>query len=268
MRFKKGPFTEEERRFIEQNGLELTIDEIAEALRRNPKEVRRFALENGIRTKEIAEDEFVLQILRSRHYYRELKEQLTPTELEFFENEWVNFYLQFNEDVTHTEELQILEVIRTEILIHRSMKDRLQVMESIAALEKMIEEEMAQPKEDRDTNLVATLNAQLGALIGSKTSYISEHEKLLTKKERYLKDLKATREQRKRQADDAKTNFSMWLRELEKIDVREKEGFDMEVQAIAAAKARKELAEYHEYRDGMVDRPLLNADTISEEDTL
>jgi len=107
---------------------------------------------------------------------------------------------------------------------------------------------------------------QLGAMIGSKSSYINEHVKLLTKKERYLKDLKGTREQRKRVADDAKTNFSMWMRELDSIENREKEGFDMAVQVVAGEKARKRLSDFHEYEDGEVDQPLLNSDSVINEE--
>ena len=74
--------------------------------------------------------------------------------------------------------------------------------------------------------------------------------------------MKGTREQRKRVADDAKTNFSMWMRQLDSLEMKEKEGFDMEVQAIAADKARERLSELHEYEDGEVDQPLLNTDTV------
>ena len=142
------------------------------------------------------------------------------------------------------------------------MEDRQEIMENIETLNGLIDQEMSLEPEQRDTNALAMFQTQLGAMIGSKSSYINEHEKLLTKKERYLKDLKGTREQRKRVADDAKTNFSMWMRELDNLEAKEAEGFDMEVQAIAAQKARQRLSEFHEYEDGEVDQPLLNADTI------
>ena len=129
-------------------------------------------------------------------------------------------------------------------------------------IEKLIDEELEKPKDQQDSQALALWQTQLGSLIGSKSSYINEHEKLLTKKERYLKDLKGTREQRKRVADDAKTNFSMWMRQLDSLEMKEKEGFDMEVQAIAADKARERLSELHEYEDGEVDQPLLNTDTV------
>ena len=142
------------------------------------------------------------------------------------------------------------------------MEDRQEIMENIERLNEAIDTEMNKPEDMQDTQAIAMFQTQLGALIGSKGSYINEHEKLLTKKERYLKDLKGTREQRKRVADDAKTNFSMWMRELDELEARETEGFDMAVQAIAAEKARQRLSDFHEYEDGEVDQPLLNSDTV------
>ena len=89
----------------------------------------------------------------------------------------------------------------------------------------------------QDTVAIASFQTQLGAAISSKSAYINEHEKLLTKKERLLKDLKGTREQRKRNADDAKTNFSAWLRQLDDDKMKKDESFDMEVHRVAADKA-------------------------------
>ena len=72
------------------------------------------------------------------------------------------------------------------------------------------------------------VSKQLGALMASKSAYINEHEKLLTKKERLLKDLKGTREQ-KRRSEDAKTNFSSWLRQLDDEEFRKREEESMEI---------------------------------------
>jgi hypothetical protein len=160
--------------------------------------------------------------------------------------------------------MQIMELIRTEILINRSMEDRQQIMQQIATLEELIDTEME--KEDPDTASLAIFQQQIGAAIGSKGSYINEHEKLVTKKERYMKDLKGTREQRKKKHEDGKTNFIVWLRELDNKEVAQNEGFDMEMHAIAADKERLRLAELHEYEDGHVDFPLLNSEVILKQD--
>ena len=259
---KRGKLSTKEQDYIRQNCFDLSLEEIANNLNRTIEPVKKFIDKENLKARDLTDDEHLLSTLRGRYYYAELPKQLSDGEIILFEHMWVDYYKQFNEDVTHTEEMQILEVIRTEILINLSMEDRQKIMENIETLERLIEDEMDKPTDFQDTQALAAFQTQLGAMIGSKSSYINEHEKLLTKKERYLKDLKGTRDQRKRQSDDAKTNFGMWMRQLDNIEMREKEGFDMEVQAIAAEKARKRLAELHEYEDGEVDQPLLNSDTV------
>ena len=81
-----------------------------------------------------------------------------------------------------------------------------------------------------------------------------------------LKDLKGTREQRKRNTEDAKTNFSAWLKQLDDIEVRKREGIDMEIHRMAADKAVEDLSDYHKYEDGTLDQPFLNADTVKDEE--
>jgi len=263
---KRGKLSNIEMNYIRQNCFDLSIEEIAKNISRKPEPVRKFIEKENLKARDLTDAEHLLSTLRSKFYYQEFKKQFSDEEIVFFEHNWIDFFRQFNEDVTHTEELQILEVIRTEILINRSMEDRRTILENIDRLEKLIDEEMDKEPDEQDPSLIGIFQTQLGSLIGSKSSYINEHEKLLTKKEKYLKDLKGTREQRKRVADDAKTNFSMWMRELDTIEMREAEGYDLMVQAVAADKATERLSDYHQFEDGEVDRPLLNDQSVGDDD--
>ena len=262
---KRGKLSIDEMNFIRQNCFNISIEEIAGTLNRTKTPVQKFIDKENLKMRNMSDDEHLLVGLRDRYYYKELKKQFGDPELIFFEHQWIDYFKQFSEDVTHTEEMEILEVIRTEVLINRGMEDRQEVLRNIARLNKLIEDEMDKPPATRDTQALASFQTQLGAAISSKSAYINEHEKLLTKKERLLKDLKGTREQRKRNADDAKTNFTSWLRQLDSKEFRQQEGFDMEVHRVAAEKAMDKLAQYHEYEDGTVDQPMLNSDTFIEE---
>lgn len=259
---KRGKLSKAERAYIEQNCFDLQLAEMAEKLNRSVAPVRRYINDHNLKAKDKTDDEHLLSTLRTKYYYEKLQKQFDKGEILFFENHWIDFFKQFNEDVTHTEEMQIIEVIRTEVLINRSMEDRMTIMHNIESLEESIDSELEKDADKQNGELIGTWQSQLGAMIGSKSSYINEHKELLSKKEKYLKDLKGTREQRKRVSDDSKTNFTMWMRELDKLELREQEGFDMEVQAVAADAARKRLAEFHEFEDGEVDQPLLNSDTV------
>ena len=262
MERKRGKLSNQEMAFIRQNCFNLPLEEIAEILNRTVKPIQKFVDKENLKMRNMTDDEHLLVQLRDRYYYKELQKQFTDAELIFFEHQNIDYFRQFSEDVTHTEEMEILEVIRTEVLINRGMEDRQEVIKNINRLNNLIDTEMEKPMAMQDTVAIASFQTQLGAAISSKSAYINEHEKLLTKKERLLKDLKGTREQRKRNADDAKTNFTSWLRQLGDKGLRKKEGFDMEVHRVASEKAVKKLAEYHEYEDGTVDQPILNADTM------
>ena len=262
---KRGKLSKAEMNYIKQNCFDVSIKEIAKELNRTEAPIRKFIDKENLKMRNMSDDEHLLVGLRGRYYYKELQKQFQDAELIFFEHQWVDYFRQFSEDVTHTEEMEILEVIRTEVLINRGMEDRQEVLQNIERLNKLIEDEMDKPMALRDTQALASFQTQLGAAISSKSAYINEHEKLLTKKERLLKDLKGTREQRKRTADDAKTNFSSWLRQLDDEDTRKAEEFDMEAHRVAANKASERLADYHEYEDGVVDQPILNSDTLIEE---
>ena len=259
---KRGKLSKDEMNFIRQNCFNLSLEEISNTLNRTTKPVQKFIDKENLKMRNMTDAEHLLVGLRDRYYYKELKKQFKDSELIFFEHQWIDYFKQFSEDVTHTEEMEILEVIRTEVLINRGMEDRQEVVMNVERLNKLIEDEMEKPAITRDTQAIASFQQQLGAAIASKSAYINEHEKLLTKKERLLKDLKGTREQRKRNADDAKTNFSAWLRQLDDKELRKEEGFDMEVQRVSADKALERLSEYHEYEDGIVDQPILNSDTL------
>lgn len=259
---KRGALSTEEMNFIRQNVFDMTIEELAAAINRGPKPVKRFIDLENLKARKGSDGEHLLFALRNKYYFKELSKQLTRDEISFFEYQWVDYFRQFGEDVTHTEEMQIIEVIRTEILINRSMEDRQTIVRNIGELEALINAEMG--KDEPDMVVVATFQTQLGSLIGSKGSYINEHEKLLTKKEKYLQALKGTREQRKKNAEDAKTNFNLWLKQLDDAEFRQTEGEFMEVHRVAADKARKNLSIPHKFADEAYDLPLLNEESYKE----
>ena len=263
---KRGKLSNGEMNYISQNCFDLSVEEMANHLNRTVAPVQKFIDKENLKARDMTDDEHLLVHLRGRYYFKELGKQLDGPEIIFFEHQWIDYFKQFNEDVTHTEEMQILEVIRTEVLINRGMEDRQQAVKNIERLNRLIEDEMNKPEAMQDTQAIASFQTQLGAAFASKSAYINEHEKLLTKKERLLKDLKGTREQRKRRSEDAKTNFSAWLKQLDDIEVRKREGLDMEINRIAANKAVEEMSEYHKYEDGVLDQPFLNADTVKDEE--
>ena len=67
------------------------------------------------------------------------------------------------------------------------------------------------------------------------------------------------------QSDEPQT-WSQYLAWLDQDDNRETVGKEVAIFRIAVEKATQKLSAYHEFCDGTVDRPILSADTIGEDD--
>ena len=174
---KRGKLSIEEMNYIRQNCFDLPIEDIAEKLNRTVSPIQKFIDKENLKMRNMSDDEHLLVNLRGRYYYKELRKQFGDPELIFFEHQWIDYFKQFSEDVTHTEEMEILEVIRTEVLINRGMEDRQEVIRNIDRLNRLIEDEMDKPPAAQDTQAIASFQVQLGAAISSKSAYINEHEK-------------------------------------------------------------------------------------------
>ena len=110
---KRGKLSKDEMNFIKQNCFELSLEEIANNLNRTVKPIQKFIDKENLKMRDMTDAEHLLVGLRARYYYKELKKQFQDSELIFFEHQWIDYFRQFSEDVTHTEEMEILEVIRT-----------------------------------------------------------------------------------------------------------------------------------------------------------
>ena len=204
--------------------------------------------------------------LRNRAYWKEVEKQLTDNELAYFESIWVDLVQQFREDVLPTEELQIKQLITTEILINRSMVERKRCMQDIERLDDFLQEEYARPVGERNADRIMNLETQLSMARSSQTSYTNEYTKLSNESKALSKDLKATRDQRLKRVEDGKTSWIGLIRMLEDEAIRDREGRDLELMRIASENSIDKLTEYHTYEDKMVDMPILTPDIVLKKD--
>ena len=121
---KKGRFSKDDIKFIEANAELLSFDQIASQLDRDPTSVRDWISKNiGFDEKE-KKEATVANELKERPYYKQLKSQFTEEELELFEFHFKKMWSQFKDDVFHTEEMQIINTIKLEILMNRILKSQ------------------------------------------------------------------------------------------------------------------------------------------------
>ena len=125
---KRGKFSEEEINFIKQNSGNKSVDELASYLDRTPKTVKKILDELNLAHKDMTPEEYddvsLRNKLRTREYWPEILRQFTEREIPYFQATWVKLIKQFREDVIPTEELQIKQLITTEILMNRSLVER------------------------------------------------------------------------------------------------------------------------------------------------
>jgi len=268
---KRGQLGLEEEKFIRDNIGLLSIEQIADQLNRTVKPVERYISEAkiGLKTPDEQENDKTLrQKLHAKTFWTEIERQFDKDtgELDYFEDTWIGLVKQFREDVLPAEELQIKQFITIDILINRSMKERKRHIADTEKLQTEVDREYQLDEELRDGPKLANLETQLSFARNSIANYTNEYTKLLNEQQKISKDLKATREQRIKRIEDGKSSWIGLIRMLEDEEIREKQGREMEIMAMAVEKNKQLLSEYHQYADDGVDMPLLTPETIIKKD--
>tara|TARA_R110001599_G_scaffold38169_2_gene117376 strand:- start:203 stop:997 length:795 start_codon:yes stop_codon:yes gene_type:complete len=262
---KKGRFSKEDVEFIEANAEVLSPESIAEALDRDPKSVREWIGEKiGFSAKQ-KKEAFAVNEFKEKPYYRELIQQFSAGELEMFEFHFKKMWSQFKDDVFHTEEMQIIDTIKLEILMNRILKSQQETTMQIQNYERLVQEEKAVDKDQRDTDYIMNLERQMAILRASQETLSKDYKDLQGRKATMLKDLKGTREQRIKSIEDSKQTFAALVKQIATDETfRTKIGIDMEKMRISMEKEKERLAEYHTFQDGKIDQPFLTPETVKD----
>jgi hypothetical protein len=263
MAMKKGRISKEEERTIARLIDSLTVEDIAKRLDRDVESIDNF-VKRKFRVG-ISGEEAAAFSLEDRPYYHELSGQFTDEELELFKYHWSRIIAQFKDDVFPTEELQVVDVIKLELLMNRCLKSNKDNITDMSVFEKMVKEERAKEKEDRDQDYILNLERQIAALRASQESLNRDYRELQSKKASMLREMKGTREQRIKRLEDSKQSFISWVAHLmQDPDIMKKYGIEMEKMRLAMKKEGERLSALHKYEDGTIDQPFLTPDTVIE----
>lgn len=271
MSLKRGKLSTEDENFIISNVADMPIKDIAKALNRSEEPIKKFIKKKNLKVSSIVSDDeyhqnILLKKLRDRNYYVELQEMLTPGELKRFEEEWVEIFLQFSDNIVYTEETQVKQWIILQILADRSMKSRRRLIVDSEELQKRIDEEMALGEDNANMELVNNLKVQISYANDSMVAFTNEHAKLLDKIKDIERALKATREARVKRLEEAGTSWTTILKQLEDEDKRLSIGENIAIFNKAKDVAKEKLTQYHKYEDGNIDQPLLSPETVKDDD--
>lgn len=258
---RKGRISKEEERIISRLVNSLTVEDIAKQLDRDVESVDNFVKRKfkvGITNEEAAAFS-----LEDRPYWIELKSQFTNDELELFKYHWSRIIAQFKDDVFPTEELQVIDVIKLEILMNRCLKGNKENIEQISTYDAMIKDERSRDKDQQDMDYIINLERQVASLRASQESLNRDYRELQAKKASMLREMKGTREQRIKRLEDSKQSFTSWVAAMmQDPDKMKHYGIEMEKMRIAMQKEGSRLAALHKYEDGLVDQPFLTPDTV------
>lgn len=260
---RHGPWSKEDKQYIAEKCATMTAKEIAIHLRRNAEAVEKYILDNHASS--------FTETARSAEYdikkspvWKDLEKQFSKEELNMFLFHWGRIISQFRDDVYPTEEMQVVDTIKLEILMNRCLCQQQQCMDDIKLLEQQLLFERGQ--EEKDIQQITTLERQIGVLRAAQESLNSDFKDMLNRKNLILKEMKATRDARIKHLESNKHNFLSIIRRIvEDREFRVRLGRDMEKMRLATNVEYERLSEYHKYIDGEVDQPLLTPENIIED---
>ena len=262
---KKGRFSVDEMSFIEAQAEVLSPDQIAEKLDRDPASIRDWIEKNIGFSASQKKEAAVANELKAKPYYRELSNQFSAEELEMFEFHFKKMWSQFKDDVFHTEEMQIIDTIKLEILMNRILKSQMDNQQEVLMNERLVQDEKARDKDQRDMDLIINMERQIAILRASQETLSKDYKDLQARKATMLNDLKGTREQRIKAIEDSKLTFASLVKKIATDpSYRNHIGIEMEKMRLATEKEKERLSEYSNYEDGIVDQPFLTSETVKE----
>lgn len=272
---KRGRLSrDEERKIMEWVG-KLPLREISRRLNRHVETIQAWIDLNKKPDDAKSPEGFktaIRQELRQSLAWKNLQKEFTKEELEFFEEEYLKMMGQFKDDVLPSEEIQIFDFVKVNILVsrclqrqHKTRQEIERTREDINDIRKAYASIDDMEKEKRD--LVVALGNRITFLEGAEQSHINEYTKLQKEKADLTKALKATRDQRIQQVETG-DKFIDVIKYFQKRDNQNKESKHVELMRQGTEKEYRRLTTPHKYVDDQTDLPILSAESVEEFDSL
>lgn len=261
----RGPYSKEDKEFIAENCETLSYQDIAIHIQRDPAAIKKY-IETKLNKKivkgaRIAKD--ADYNIRQSQLWEEIKQEFSISEQRTFLFHWERMIAQFKEDVLATEELQIIDYIKLELLAGRALRNQKESKDSIIEASKQLQKIKQLDIVEQNPIEIAQLEQIIAFHRASGEALIKEHNELVNKKMSLMKELKGTRAERIKRIEDSKQTFLGWVTELmQNKKVRVQMGEYIEKMRIAIDLEKVRLMQPHKYLDGETDCPLLTAETL------
>lgn len=265
---KRGRFGIEEDRYLIENHTGKTIYELSDYLNREPKTIKRRIIALGLTSDDAGNMTYEVGFeLEARHYYKGLQKQFDKDQMETFKAEWCHIMSQFNNDVLHTEEMQIVESIKYGIMMDSCLEEQYKYNEEITSAQAELAEleRVAQPTPDDNMEMDILLK-QIGDAQASRDTTMSNYVKFQKEKNTLFQKIKGTRDDRVKNIENRTATFGSYIADLVTNKQKRKDlGEFLEKNRLSRIDEEIRLSAYHKYEDGMIDQVLLTPDTVKED---
>lgn len=260
---RRGRWTQREREYIDRHIHSKPLEEIALELKRPLEALVKYKNNTygQITSRDIKEG------LRVTPEWAQLTKEFFDAELDMFEHRYGEVMSQFADDIMPTERMQVFQMVKYEILMSRNMQERKRSIELMDRVRKQLVEARRAGTTDADRIRVEYLEQEVRNIDISNGAKSKEYLEFQKQHGAILKDLKATREQRIKNVEARRKSWIDIIKDLETKDFKEKEGAELALMKKAIEKESRRLAEYHQYSPDLVDRPILSAETIGEDES-
>lgn len=261
---KKGRIGNDERTRIVSYLTSESNEQIAERFDRTLDSISRIRDDNEAAEKFPQPDNEYIAVLHTRHFWATVQRQLlNSSEIVYFEQSWAALYEQYvGSEIKHTDEMMIKDLIMLDVLLNRTLEDRRNVSSEVDNIKGMLEDAHRIEHEPQRIERVSTLGRTLSQLVSTQETSNKVSNDIQAKKDKKFEQLKATRDQRFKTAEQSKTNFFQLIIKLDEDKSRKEQGRKNELIKLSAAKYQADLEKLHQFEDGEVARPILTPESV------
>lgn len=268
--YKKGAFSDEEKRMIEQLIKFDTYAAIAKKLNREPSAIRKYCQRKGITNDITSIEKNIEAKTKKSPHFEELNNILTDREMDLAHKIYTELMKQFGGDILPSEEIQVIDFCIVSAMLNRSLareKEINRIMGDQLALRDMLEKQKESIEEEEDQDDWYDKIEQVDMRVQNLSDELKEVKKnqvaFFIQKKDATKNMNASRDQRKDEISKANENWSDFVYFLKKNpDFRKNLGYELESMRLGMKEEYIRLTQIHEYADGELDNPILNSDVV------
>lgn len=269
MPLKKGNFGHDEMDYMINNS-HLPAETVAKGINRSPDAVKNFWISKGLFIEKSIEDKQVenkmLAVLHSLAYWPSIVSSFNDEEMAYYEQNWIAFMRQLNEDVSYSEQIYVKDWLVLEIEKKRVLAREKESMRSIQELKEKITKAYSGDLTDPSiVMMIGNMNTELAAKEAVISQSINSLEKL-NKDIKYISEKLKTDRTNRREKETSADTYWGYVAKLEEEQFRADEAFRAEIYKASMKKAKNELYEYTPFVDQTLDRCILNEHSVELED--